>query len=416
MSKSNEPTLIIDPGHGGIDPGANGFGLNEKEWCLRISLYQYERLKELGANVAITRTDDRTLDSVARTNLIRGKYTYCVSNHWNAFNGQARGVETIHSIHANPEFATNMANALVEVSGLPMRRVFSRRNNSGTDFYFMHRLTGSTQTVIIEYAFMDHRADHDWYLDDDNFYKAAEAAIEVMCKQLGVAYKSPAGTTKVEKTPKPTPNNPETLYKVQAGAFRQRDNAERMLELMQSEGMDAVIMERDKLFRVQIGAYAVYENAERMLKRVKEIEPHAFISIEGKMPPQGKPKPTPKPKPKKSVKEVALEVYRGQGGWGNNPGRRRKLEAEGYNYDAVQAEVEKLINANRSPKPTPIKARDRVRVNQNASEYATGGSIPARVRGQVYTVHQKPRTQGGRREVLLSEIMSWVYESDVTKV
>lgn len=403
--------LIIDPGHGGIDPGANGFGLNEKEWCLRISLYQYERLKELGANVAITRKDDRTLDSVARTNLIRGKYDYCVSNHWNAFNGQARGIETIHSIHANPEFATNLANALVGVSGLPMRRVFSRANNSGTDFYFMHRLTGSTQTVIIEYAFMDHRADHDWYQNDDNFYKAAEAAIEVMCKQLGVTYKSPAGTTKAEKTPKPKPET-GVLHRVQAGSYGVKANADRMFERLQSKGMDAIIMQIDGEYKVQVGAFGVRANADRMLERVRKIAPDAFISTAG----QAKPKPAPKPTPKKSVKEVAAEIVAGRGGWGNNPGRRRKLEAEGYNYDAVQAEVEKLINANRAPKPTPIKARDRVRVNQNASRYATGANIPARVRGQVYTVHQAPRTQGGRRQVLLSEIMSWVYESDVTKV
>src|SRR5690625_2280369 len=141
-------TLIIDAGHGGNDPGASGFGVVEKDWTLKISLYQYNRLKELGANVAITRTNDKTLDSNARTALIRNKYDYCMSNHFNAFNGTARGVETIHSIFANDTIAKRLANVIVKASGLPFRRVFTRTlpNNPKQDYYYMHRLTGNTQT------------------------------------------------------------------------------------------------------------------------------------------------------------------------------------------------------------------------------------------------------------------------------
>lgn len=184
-------SLIIDPGHGGTDPGANGFGVREKDWNLRISLYQYQRLKELGANVAITRTTDRTLSSVQRTNLIRNKYDYCMSNHWNAFNGTARGVETIHSVYANQTLARRLANAILGASNLPFRRVFSRKNNAGGDYYFMHRLTGNTTTIIVEYGFIDNRADFDFYRNDDNFYAVAEAVVKEWCAILGVKYVAP---------------------------------------------------------------------------------------------------------------------------------------------------------------------------------------------------------------------------------
>lgn len=43
----------------------------------------------------------------------------------------------------------------------------------------------------------------------------------------------------------------------------------------------------------------------------------------------------------KSVTEVAKEVV--QGKWGNNPDRKKKLEAAGYNYSKVQAEVNRLM-------------------------------------------------------------------------
>lgn len=43
----------------------------------------------------------------------------------------------------------------------------------------------------------------------------------------------------------------------------------------------------------------------------------------------------------KSVSQLATEVLRGD--WGNDPERKRRLEAAGYNYHAVQAEVNRRI-------------------------------------------------------------------------
>lgn len=43
----------------------------------------------------------------------------------------------------------------------------------------------------------------------------------------------------------------------------------------------------------------------------------------------------------KTVDQLAQEVIRGE--WGNNPGRRQRLEAAGYDYDAVQARVNQLV-------------------------------------------------------------------------
>lgn len=43
----------------------------------------------------------------------------------------------------------------------------------------------------------------------------------------------------------------------------------------------------------------------------------------------------------KTVDQLAQEVIRGE--WGNNPKRRQRLEAAGYDYDAVQARVNQLV-------------------------------------------------------------------------
>ena len=48
----------------------------------------------------------------------------------------------------------------------------------------------------------------------------------------------------------------------------------------------------------------------------------------------------------KTIAEVAYEVYTGL--WGNGEERRERLEAEGYDYDAVQARVNAIVNGDAS--------------------------------------------------------------------
>ena len=56
----------------------------------------------------------------------------------------------------------------------------------------------------------------------------------------------------------------------------------------------------------------------------------------------GKPAPKPKPKPKpKPTRDIAREVIAGK--WGNGPERKRSLTAAGYDYAAVQAEVNRRL-------------------------------------------------------------------------
>ena len=48
MNNYSDVLVIVDAGHGGIDSGAVGNGLEEKDLNLKSSLYIYNRLKELG--------------------------------------------------------------------------------------------------------------------------------------------------------------------------------------------------------------------------------------------------------------------------------------------------------------------------------------------------------------------------------
>ncbi len=56
-------TIIIDPGHGGFDPGKVGTtGVHEKDINLKISLKLRDYLEQSGAYVVMTRTEDIDLD------------------------------------------------------------------------------------------------------------------------------------------------------------------------------------------------------------------------------------------------------------------------------------------------------------------------------------------------------------------
>ena len=59
------------------------------------------------------------------------------------------------------------------------------------------------------------------------------------------------------------------------------------------------------------------------------------------------PSPKPTPSPKKSNTEIAKEVI--QGKWGNGAERKKRLEDAGYDYAAVQKEVERLLAEQKKP-------------------------------------------------------------------
>jgi len=146
--------LIVDAGHGGSDPGATSQGYVEKELNMVVSRRVVEILKSRGINCDMTRASDYTLIPSKRTELIKNNYEYCLSIHFNA--GGGHGIETIHSIYGEKgaTLAELIAERLEKFTGLPIRRVFERSGSRG-DYYYMHRDTGSTTTVIVECAFLD---------------------------------------------------------------------------------------------------------------------------------------------------------------------------------------------------------------------------------------------------------------------
>ena len=92
--------IVIDAGHGGEDPGAVGNDIVEKDYTLKISKYMYDKFKELGIPVVMTRDTDITLTPKERVNRVKnafGNYkdVIVISNHINAGGGDSHCVTNI---------------------------------------------------------------------------------------------------------------------------------------------------------------------------------------------------------------------------------------------------------------------------------------------------------------------------------
>ena len=204
---NNLTGVVIDPGHGGSDPGASGNNQFEKDFTLKISKYMYDRLKELGIPVMITREGDSTLTPTERTNKILSSFgndpnVIVISNHLNA--GGSSGAEVIYALRNSSTLADSILNN-IGLTGQKKRKTYQRTlpSDPSKDYYFIHRNTGRTEPLIIEYGFIDGTKQENNFLNN-NYKELAEAVIKSILNYKGIPY-----------TP-PTINIPQT-YTVQKG-------------------------------------------------------------------------------------------------------------------------------------------------------------------------------------------------------
>lgn len=89
--------IVLDPGHGGKDPGAMAFGMKEKDIVLDVAKRLAPMLaKELGCEVVLTRRDDTFISLEERTALANtNNADLFISLHLNAHpSAKVRGLET----------------------------------------------------------------------------------------------------------------------------------------------------------------------------------------------------------------------------------------------------------------------------------------------------------------------------------
>lgn len=147
--------IVVDPGHGGSDPGAVYSNVNEKDLNLDIALRLKQLLEESGARVLMTRESDIYVNLYTRADIANqvGADLF-VSIHNNAStNASTSGTMTLY--YPSPEkkvLAQILQKAVVETLGLPDLGISERPNLVVTRETKM-------PSALVEVAFMSNQKD-----------------------------------------------------------------------------------------------------------------------------------------------------------------------------------------------------------------------------------------------------------------
>lgn len=327
--------IALDAGHGGSDPGAVYKGRQEKDDTLDLTLAVGDILKKNGIDVYYTRTTDEYETPFKKaTDANNSGADLFVSIHRNSSENpnQYSGVETLvySDTGLKAEVARNINNQL-EDAGFKNLGVDERKN-----LVVLKRT--KMPAVLVEAGFINN--DKDNYLLDEEFDSIAQAIADGILESIpsgrpgnttsnksnrtdnnnnsnnnsnnnnssnsqmnnsGRTASAPIDSTAmVNSIPPdnevfsvpvsssnimpqcPCDNNDydtenEALYRVQVGAYRNKDNADRMLNSLLMDGFPAFIIYEDGYYKVQVGAYRILLNAIKMEQRLRRFRYSTYI-------------------------------------------------------------------------------------------------------------------------------------------
>ena len=327
--------IALDAGHGGSDPGAVYKDRREKDDTLDLTLAVGDILKKNGIDVYYTRTTDEYETPFKKaTDANNSGANLFVSIHRNSSENpnQYSGVETLvySDTGLKAEVARNINNQL-EDAGFKNLGVDERKN-----LVVLKRT--KMPAVLVEAGFINN--DKDNYLFDEEFDSIAQAIADGILESIpsgrpgnttsnksnrtdnnnnsnnnsnnnnssnsqmnnsGRTASAPIDSTAmVNSIPPdnevfsvpvsssnimpqcPCDNNDydtenEALYRVQVGAYRNKDNADRMLNSLLMDGFPAFIIYEDGYYKVQVGAYRILLNAIKMEQRLRIFRYSTYI-------------------------------------------------------------------------------------------------------------------------------------------
>ncbi|SFF99373.1 N-acetylmuramoyl-L-alanine amidase [Desulfotomaculum arcticum] len=178
--------IAIDPGHGGKDPGAKGpTGLLEKDVNLDIGLKLAEILKEKGAKVVMTRSDDSYVDLYEISEIAkRNGAEVFLSIHSNASaNPSINGTSTYYRRDTG-ELAPGVNQAdnrrLAGAIQSELLRSLERRSLGVLQANFVVLRTSSVPAALAEVAFISNSEEEQMLRQDATRQKIAEALADAL--------------------------------------------------------------------------------------------------------------------------------------------------------------------------------------------------------------------------------------------
>ena len=233
------PSIIIDPGHGGWDNGAQYGGRKEKDDNLTLSLAVGEELKNRGYDVIYTRTED-IYDSPGQKARIANASggDIFISFHRNSSpnSNTYSGVETLvyEDTGIPAELARNI-NEQLEQAGFANLGTAERK-----DLAVLRRT--QMPAVLVEAGFINTDADNNTFVA--NFNQIVNAIADGIEETLG-------GVKDV----------PDRVYRVQTGLYQTYARAQMNLKEAVERGYDGIVVPWRNYYAVQLGEFDTIDEA-----------------------------------------------------------------------------------------------------------------------------------------------------------
>lgn len=223
--------VFIGVGHGGTDPGAVGVVI-EKVANLEMALACKDYLIKNGVEVKISRdgdTDDSLQSRINKCNAFNPDFALDIHN--NAGGGDGFEVYYHYKGGKSLELAKNLEEAVKNL-GQNSRGCKTRLNTQGTDYFGFIRET-KAPAVIVEGFFVDNKVDATIAdtIDEQRAFGIAYA--KGILKTLGITPKQDVWYG---------PISTQKLYRVQVGAFVEKDNAEKMATELKNKGYNSTFI------------------------------------------------------------------------------------------------------------------------------------------------------------------------------
>lgn len=173
---TNQPLIIIDAGHGGIDPGSDSHGILEKDINLEIALKLQEVLHENGYSVLMTREDDNSLSLRERSDFANEKEAdLFISLHQNCYaqDASVHGIEVYYNSDKttnDQQLAQMIQESLINETGAKNRGIHSDNGLVVTRETIM-------PAVLVETAFISNDDELDLIMSDDYQNKVVKGIV-----------------------------------------------------------------------------------------------------------------------------------------------------------------------------------------------------------------------------------------------
>ncbi|EKN70174.1 sporulation specific N-acetylmuramoyl-L-alanine amidase [Neobacillus bataviensis LMG 21833] len=276
--------LYLDPGHGGTDPGAQGNGLNEKDVTLDIAL----KLRSILTNsyedieIKMSRSADITKSLSERTSEANNwGANYFLAIHINAAGGSAEGYEDYIYSGLSDSSTTAKYQEIIHGEVIKMNQL-KDRGRKKANFHVLRE--SAMDALLSENGFIDNPNDAALMKQDSWRQAVAQGHANGIASAFNLKRKA-------NNPPEPANPGTGTLYKVIAGSFQSRENANERVAFLGAKGIDAfvnpTIISGKTWYRVQAGAYSNCDNAEEQVAVLKQAGiADAFIAAENSSPAQ----------------------------------------------------------------------------------------------------------------------------------